>query len=160
MRKNLYLLHDLLCIVSALLVALYLRHGFPLIQDFSGPHDLRLLMAVTIIISLIVLPLMRTHSSIWRFTSTSELTDIMIAVALVILITNTSLFIISRLAMMPRSVPPMQWARAVVAMSGSRLLVRRLLRPADSKARSVKALKQHVIVIGAGHTAELYLQFI
>ena len=159
-RKYLYLLHDLLCICTALLVALYLRHGFPLIQDFSGPHDLRLLMAVTVITSLVVLPLMRTHSSIWRFTSMSELTDVMIAVALVIVFTNTSLFVISRLAMMPRSVPPMQWALAVVAMCASRLIVRRLLRPKGTKARDLKALKQHVIVIGAGHTAELYLQFI
>ena len=160
MRKYLYLVHDLLCIAAALLVALYLRHGFPLIQEFSGPHDLRLLMVVTVATSLVVLPLMRTHSSIWRFTSMSELVDIMIAVAVVVLITNSSLFLISRLAMMPRSVPPMQWALAVAAMSASRLLVRQLLRPAGAKGRHLKALKQHVIVVGAGHTAELYLQFI
>ncbi len=160
MRKYLYLVHDLICIAMALLVALYLRHGFPLIQDYSGPHDLRLLMAMTIISSLIVLPLMRTHANIWRFTSASELVDVMIAVALVVLATDASLFLISRLTMVPRSVPPMQWALAVFAMSADRLIVRRLLRPAGGKKRYDTAVKQHVIVIGAGHTAELYLQFI
>jgi lipopolysaccharide/colanic/teichoic acid biosynthesis glycosyltransferase len=159
MKKYLYLAYDLFCIGLALIVALYLRHGFPLIQE-GQPEDLYLLLAVVTGTALMVLPLMRTHTSMWRYTSASEITSIMIAVALVALIYNSTLFLTSRLEMMPRSVPPMHWAIAVCFMVGSRLIIRQLLGPSRGARKTQTALKQHVIVVGTGHTAELYLQFI
>lgn len=161
LRKYVYLAYDTACIIATLVLALYLRHGFPLIQEYSGPHDLRLLLCVTFITSLIILPIMRINRGMWRFTGTGDLAQIMLAVALVILITDSSLFLISRLEMMPRSVPPMHWALAVSALGGSRLLARRLLRKkVDRRAHPRATVKQHVLVIGVGHAAELYLQFI
>ncbi len=157
MRKYAYLGYDLLCIVAALLVALYLRNGFPLIQE-GAPDDIYLLVAVTLITAVCILPLMHTHESMWRFTSASELASMMVAVALVVLVSTVALFTISRLDMMPRSVPPMHWALAVVAMGGSRLMARHLFGPERHSNHST--LKQHVMVIGACHTAELYFQFI
>ena len=85
-RKYYYLLHDLVCICGALVGALYLRHGFPLIQE-GQPDDLYLLLLVTLATALCILPIMRIHNSMWRFTSTSELADIMVAVALIVLVT-------------------------------------------------------------------------
>ncbi len=159
MRKYIYLVHDLFCIVVALLVALYLRNGFPLIQE-GQPQDIYLLVAVTLGTALCVLPLMHTHTSMWRFTSSPELASMMLAVAVVVLVGNTVLFTISRLDMMPRSVPPMHWALAVVAMGGNRLLVRYLFGPERYSPKHHSALKQHVLVVGATHTAELYFEFI
>lgn len=159
MRKYLYLIYDLACLCGALVGALYLRHGFPLIQE-GRPEDLYTLLFVTLLGALVVLPLMRVHTSIWRFTSTGDLANVMIGVALIVLIANSSLFFISRLHMMPRSVPPMHWALAVVAMCGSRLLARRLFGPRRARSHAQAAAKQHVIVVGASHAAELYLQFI
>lgn len=158
MRKYLYLLYDLFCVCATLIGALYLRHGLPLIHE-GAPEDLYLLLLVTFLTSIIILPLMRTHRNLWRFTSSSELADIMIAVALVMLVTNTVLFITSRLEMMPRSVPLIHWALAVVLMGGSRLLARQLFRPAAT-TRDQATSKHHVIVVGVCHTAELYLQFV
>jgi lipopolysaccharide/colanic/teichoic acid biosynthesis glycosyltransferase len=159
MRKYLYLVYDLFCIGIALIAALYLRHGFPLIQE-GRPGDLYLLLMVTLSTALLILPIMRTHTSMWRYTSASELASVMIAAALVVLVYNSALFFVSRLEMMPRSVPPMHWAIAVFLMGGSRLLARRIFGPSRAHFKSQAALKQHVIVVGAGHTAELYLQFI
>ena len=159
MRKYYYLAYDIFCICSALIAALYLRHGFPLIQE-GQPEDLYLLVLTTLFIALCLLPLMRTHTSMWRFTSSSELGGVMIAVTLIVLVMNSALFLTSRLEMMPRSVPPMHWALAVVMMGGSRILARTLFGPARKSATHQALLKQHVIVIGACHTAELYLQFI
>lgn len=159
MRKYFYLAHDLACICIALAVALYLRNGFPLVQDPGKPDDIWILLSATFVTTLCILPLMHTHTSMWRYTAASDLANIMIAVALVVLFTNGSLFLISRLQMMPRSVPPMHWALAVFMMGASRLLARSLLRPAGA-GRKQAILKQHVIVVGACHTAELYLQFI
>lgn len=157
MRKYIYLVYDLACVAAALVAALYLRHGIPLIQE-GRPEDLYLLFAVTMAVAFVVFSLMKIHTSMWRYTSSAELMTLMIAVAVVVLVTNSSLFLISRLEMMPRSVPPMHWGLAVVAMAGSRLLTRKLFGPArDSKQG---ALKQHVLIVGVGHTAELYLQFI
>jgi lipopolysaccharide/colanic/teichoic acid biosynthesis glycosyltransferase len=160
MRKYIYLAYDSLCIVGTLLIALYLRHGFPLIQE-GNPQDLYLLITVTLVTALCALSLLQTHTSMWRYTSAAELVNIMLAVALVVLVSNTMLFTISRLDMMPRSVPPMHWALAVLATGGSRVLVRQLLGPERGFSKQQgAALKQHVVVIGACHTAELYLQFI
>ncbi len=159
MKKYLYLAYDSFCICVTLVAALYLRHGIPLIQE-GKPADLYLLLVVTWLTTLCILPLMRTHTSMWRFTSGSDLGGIMIAMALVVLVYNTGLFLISRLEMMPRSVPPMHWALAVVAMGGSRLLARQFFGPSRFHAKHHVAVKQHVIIIGAGHAAELYLQFI
>jgi lipopolysaccharide/colanic/teichoic acid biosynthesis glycosyltransferase len=159
MRKYAYLIYDLLCIVMALLVALYLRHGFPLIQE-GNPHDIYVLVAVTLGTAVCVLSLMHTHDGMWRFTSASELASMMLAVAVVVLVGTALLFTISRLDMMPRSVPPMHWALAVVAMGGSRLMARHLFGPERHSSKHHLALKQHVVVIGACHTAELYFEFI
>ncbi len=158
MRKYIYLMYDLSCICLALILALYLRHGFPLIQE-GTTEDLKLLLAVTFLTGLIILPLMQTHTGMWRFTSTSELSTIIIAVGLVVLVCNSTLFLISRLDMMPRSVPPMHWGLSVAMMGGSRILVRKLFGPASSLPKHRRSLKQHVLVLGACHTAELYLEF-
>ncbi len=158
MRKYVYLAYDLGCILGTLIIALYLRNGFPLIEG-GVAADIYPILAVTAITALCVLPLMQINTSMWRFTSAAELASMMIAVALIVLIYNTSLFTISRLDMMPRSVPPMHWALAVMVMGGSRLLVRKLFGPEYGVAKNT-AFKQHVVVVGACHTAELYLQFI
>ena len=159
MRKYLYLFYDIACICITLVAALYLRHGFPLVQE-GTQKDLYLLLLVTFGSALLVLPMMHTYTSMWRFTSNSELASIMLAVALVILISNSSLFLISRLQMMPRSVPPMHWALSALAMCGSRLLARRLFGPTHPQSKNHHALKQHVMVVGACHAAELYIQFV
>lgn len=158
MRKYLYLTYDLACICTALLAALFLRHGFPLIQE-GEPNDIYILLLATFGCALVIFSAMHTHTSIWRYTSTSELARIMIAVAVVILVSNSGLFLLSRLEMMPRSVPPMQWAIAVGLMCGMRVLVRKIC-VAMSHSDNEKPTTQHVIVIGVCHTAELYLQFI
>lgn len=159
MRKYIYLGFDILCVCAALVAALYLRHGIPLIQE-GQPKDLYLLLEVTAVTALVIFPLMRVHSGIWRHTSAAELTDIAIAVALIVLISNSALFLTSRLQMVPRSVPPMHWALAIAAMGGSRLLVRQLLGHQRLDHADLQTAKQHVLVIGACQTAELYLQFV
>lgn len=158
MRKYFYLIYDLCCILIALMLALYLRHGFPLIQE-GEPDDLMLLLVVTLAFSVIVLTLMQTHTGMWRFTSGSELMALIIAVGLIVLLSNSTLFLVSRLDMVPRSVPPMHWALAVAMMSASRLLVRQILGPARDIPRRRTSSRQHVLVVGICHTAELYLEF-
>lgn len=162
MKKYGYLLHDLVCIGLALVAALYFRHGFPLIQHPGKPEDFWPLLGVTTLVALVVFSLLRLHVRIWRYTSFAELGEILFAVLLVVALSNVCLFTISRLQMMPRSVPPIHWALAVLAMGGSRLMVRQWRGgvPHGLVAKPVASSKQHVLVVGACHTAELYLQFI
>lgn len=159
MRKYLYLAYDSICICAALVAALYLRHGFPLIQE-GDPSAIYTLLSATFIAALCVLPLMGLHTSMWRFISSSEIADIVIAVAFVVVLANAGLFLVNRLDIMPRSVPPLHWAIAVLSMVGTRLLARQLFGLTRAHATSSVNHQQHVIVVGAGHTAALYLQFI
>jgi lipopolysaccharide/colanic/teichoic acid biosynthesis glycosyltransferase len=154
-KKYAYLLFDASCLTGALAAALYLRHGLPLIQEGTNT-DLVLLLLTTFAVALLVLPLLRTHLTMWRYTGGSEIRDVILAVSAVVVLSNAVLFLTSRLEMMPRSVPPLHLTLALVAMLGSRMLARYLLVPRNAVA--LTSASQHVLVIGANSTAELYLQ--
>lgn len=158
MRKYGYLLYDLTCIGLALVVALFLRNGLPLIEE-GQPEDIYPVLAVTLCIAAVVLPLMRTHTSLWRYTSLSDITRVIMGATLVVLLSNTGLFLLNRLEVMPRSVPPIHWMLAILGMAGARVLARFLFGPARRRTRRDEH-KRHVLAVGVGPIAETYLQFV
>lgn len=157
MRKGLYLMFDGAMLCIALVMALYIRHGFPLIQE-GQPGDLRILLLTTFLTAIPIFMMLGIHTRMWRHTSYDDITMLILALTLAILVANTSLFLVNRLEAVPRSVPPLQWAISVCLLAGGRLVIRSLLGPL--KRVEVSAGKQHVIIIGVGQVAELYVQFI
>lgn len=156
MRKYGYLIFDVLAVIAALVLALYLRNGTALIEE-GRPDDLPILLALSVVVPLLVLPLMRTHKRIWRYTSSADLSAVMIAAAICVLLINGGLFLFNRLEIVPRSVPPMHWALIVFSMGGSRLVARWLF--GAPRNHSAKRQVQHVLIVGANHAAELYIEF-
>lgn len=156
MRKYAYLAFDIAAIVLSLVLALFLRNGTALIEA-GKPDDVPIMLALSVLVPMIVLPLMNTHRRIWRYTSSADLSAIMIAAALCVLLINGGFFLFNRLEIVPRSVPPMHWAFIVFFMGGARLMARGLYgAPRSGKGKNAP---QHVLIVGANHTAELYIEF-
>jgi lipopolysaccharide/colanic/teichoic acid biosynthesis glycosyltransferase len=155
MKKYLYFGFDLASILLSLLLALYLRNGVPLIEE-PQPYDLLRVVVITTLTAVPIMLSFRSYRSMWRFTSQKDIRNLILCITLVVLLSNSVLFLSNRLEVIPRSVPPIHWAFCVIVMGGVRLLVRRLLRPVKSKSD-----KEHqaVLIIGVNHTAELYLEF-
>jgi lipopolysaccharide/colanic/teichoic acid biosynthesis glycosyltransferase len=157
MRKYAYIAFDMMAVLITLLLALYLRNGVELIEE-GQPDDLKTLFGITIVVALVILPIMKTHNRMWRYTSSADLGAVMLAALLIVLFTNGGLFLFNRLEMVPRSVPPMHGALIVFVMGGSRLLARSFFGTARSEATKQRAT-QHVLLIGVNHTAEIYIEF-
>lgn len=155
MKRYLYFFFDIACVLIALLVALYIRNGISFIEE-PQPYDLLKVVSVTALAAISVLTLFNTYTSMWRFTSFRDLRNVVLGITLVVLLSNGALFILDRLEVMPRSVPPMHWAFCVLSMCGSRLLARKIFGPIVLRAETER---QHVLIIGANHITELYLEF-
>ncbi|MDG1286936.1 MAG: sugar transferase [Rickettsiales bacterium] len=155
MKKYLYFFFDIACITIALLIALYLRNGTSFIEA-PHPYDLLKVLAATISVSALILMSFNTYTSMWRFTSQKDLRNIILSITLVVLLSNSLLFLLDRLEVIPRSVPPIHWAFCVFSMCGSRLLVRRIWGPIQTKTNQKR---QSVLIVGVNHVTELYLSF-
>ncbi len=156
MKKYLYFFFDMACICAALLTALYLRNGISFIEEPQQPYDLLKVVTSTLLTSAPILIFFNTHNSVWRFTSQKDLRNVILSITLIVLCSNSLLFLLDRLDVIPRSVPPIHWAFCILSMCGSRLLVRRIWGPikqqTDSKGQSI-------LIIGVNHVSELYLSF-
>lgn len=155
MRKYAYLGFDVGAALLALVAALYLRNGVALIEE-GRPYDVRIMLLICVGVSVLVLPLMRTHTRMWRFTSPADVSAVMIAAALIVLLTNGGLFLFNRLEIVPRSVPPVHWAIMAFIMCGSRISARWMYGGERSAAAKQQ---QHVLIVGANHATELYIEF-
>jgi lipopolysaccharide/colanic/teichoic acid biosynthesis glycosyltransferase len=160
MRKYLYLLHDVICILIALLLALYLRNGWMLIEE-GQPQDIMWTFIITAITGFVVFTAMGNHTSMWRYTSLQDILRLTLSVTLVVLLSNSLSFLVNRLEEVPRSVPLIHWALAIAGMTFNRLAIQRLFGTARKRSKGGKhEQEQHVIVIGVGPIADIYLQFI
>ncbi len=157
MRKYAYIAFDLVAVLVTLLLALYLRNGIELIEE-GQPDDLKTLFGISIVVALVILPIMKTHTRMWRYTSSADLGAVMVAALLIVLFTNGGLFLFNRLEMVPRSVPPMHGALIVFVMGGCRLLARYFFGAARGES-SKQRTAQHVLLVGINHTAEIYIEF-
>lgn len=155
MKKYLYFFYDLACIGISLLIALYLRNGISFIEE-PQPYDLLRVMSVTLLISVPILISFRTYAGMWRYTSQRDLRNLILSITLIVLLSNSLLFLFDRLEVIPRSVPPIHWALCILSMGGGRLLVRRVFGPNKNKKDHSR---QSVLIVGVNHVAELYLEF-
>jgi len=155
MHRYWTLIYDVACMVGALFFALYLHDGH-IVTGEGEPARPMIISLISSGFAIAVLLLFQTHKNLWAYLSFKDLGLVFVAVTTSIILMNACFYFILHYGVIPRSVLPLHWALAIVAMTGARLLVRQLSRPVvsgDSMAQ------KHVIVVGVGHTAELYMQF-
>lgn len=120
-KRLIAILHDASMSGFALFLAIAARYGF----DNLPPTD-RILAWVTIFvaISVVVFKLMGLGRGLWRFASLADLRAIVIASLACVVIFVLSLFVITRLDSLPRTVPFITWFIMIVLIGAPRLAYR------------------------------------
>jgi lipopolysaccharide/colanic/teichoic acid biosynthesis glycosyltransferase len=157
MRKRLFYLFDLLIVALSPFVAVFLRNNFtPSSQQLM---DIVPFSILGLCIAAIVFILAGTHRGIWRYVSLPDFSRIAIATTITILLALFVVFSINRLDGIARSIPLIQWALIVAGMISARIFARAVFaRKTVKSTRSTDAEREHVLVVGLNHVAELYLR--
>lgn len=149
--------HDLVVTGAAVVLALYFRVG-----SLAFGHYLQALLlyaAVVVALAAVVYRVVGLYRGIWRYASVNDLIQLAKAVTLVVAGSLVVLFLINRLAPIPRSVPMIQWFITIVFLGGSRFAYRVLKdRKLKTMFRASAAGRIPVILIGAGDEAELFIR--
>ena len=161
-RRTLAYVHDILMAALSFLASLYLRVG----DEAFGRFEPALWPGLVIftLTAAICYRVFGMNSGVWRYASLRDLSAIAWAVITTVLVFVLAVFVLSRrglpeLAVLPVSVPVINWFVLVVALGAPRLLYRvvkdrRLASILETNARG----RIPVLLIGAGDEAELFLR--
>ncbi|MBI3709085.1 MAG: polysaccharide biosynthesis protein [Proteobacteria bacterium] len=156
-RPTVAYIHDLVVAALSFLIALYLRVG-PDIQAYSSDF-LLLSTALFTLVSAVVLWRMRLYRGIWRYASLNDLSAIARATTLIIVFFLPAMFLVTRLAELPRSLVVINWFVLMIMLAAPRIAYRFLkdgrlnLSYDPSQDRRVP-----VLLVGAGEIAEMFIQ--
>src|SRR3546814_8548740 len=121
-RPRIAFLHDVIMAAASFPLALYLRLGeftFILSQDY--------LLKGTLLFTAVAAPVFwysRMYRGVWRYASIDDLLAITRAVTLAILVFLPLLFMVTRLELVPRSLPFIQWFLMMALLGGPRFVYR------------------------------------
>ncbi len=157
-RRLFVLFADLLLIQLATLAALVLRDNLEVSVErliAIAPYFL-----ATLVASLVVLPVLGTTRSMWRFAGTPDFIHLVTVALLVVPITMGIAFGLNRMEDVPRSLPILQGLIMILAQGAARILIRsyhRSRRPAVQFSPAAAKPLDSVLIVGVGPLAELYL---
>jgi lipopolysaccharide/colanic/teichoic acid biosynthesis glycosyltransferase len=157
MRHYLAVVADLSMAASSAFLALLIRDNFVFYEprwQAIVPYAL-----ITLASTVAVFGVLRPHKALWQYTSLTDILHLIAAVSLALLLALFVSFALSRLEGIARSVPVIQWLLLIVMMVTLRLAARiwheRRVRP---QPKRLGVGLEHVLVIGASHLTELYLE--
>jgi FlaA1/EpsC-like NDP-sugar epimerase len=149
--------HDVVMAALSFPLSLYLRVG----GDFSYYAN-SVLLPGTVLITLIAATVfwsLRLYRGIWRYASLNDLIGLVRAVSIVILLFVPALFLLTRGADLPRSVPVINWVMLLLLIGGPRFVYR---VAKDRRAGLVRldgsAPAIPVLLVGAGDAADLFIR--
>ena len=144
--------HDILMIAAAWLLAFFFRFN---LHAIPGPTFDRAIEALLIMIpvQIVISILFGVYKCVWRFTSVSDLEKLIKAVVVGVAASLGVLFLITRLDLIPRSVPFIYSLLLLAMFSGPRILYR------WAKDRRFPAVDgQKVLIVGAGGAGEMLVR--
>jgi O-antigen biosynthesis protein WbqV len=149
--------YDIGLSLLAMVVALILRHGsLDAMDDRSLLAGALLPFAASTAISLVV---MRTYRTSWRHASTADLTNIVYAVTLSVLLYLLLSFVVTRLDLIPRGSIVLAWMVLLLLMAGSRIGYRLYRERSLLFVRRPRLSHQvPILVVGGGTDAEILLR--
>ncbi|MDX1738692.1 MAG: polysaccharide biosynthesis protein, partial [Alphaproteobacteria bacterium] len=156
-RARLAFLHDIAVTGLSLPAALLLRLG----DGFNNIPTTELLFS-TLILVLLAAPIyirVGMYKGIWRFASLEDMISVTKAVSVLSAVFLVTLFLLSRLEWMPRSVPIISWFILVIVLCGSRAAYRILRDRKTSNLLKASAKNRiGVLLVGSGPEADLFLR--
>jgi len=159
-RARIAFLHDVVMAGLSFPLALYLRLGDAMgyyVADYIWPGTALFTLCATIAFLAVSM-----YRGIWRYASLNDLVAITKAVTLAMLLFVPLLFLLTRLELVPRSVPVIQWFILIAMLGGPRFLYRIfkdrhfnniLSHPVGAGVRRIP-----VLLIGATDEAELFIR--
>jgi O-antigen biosynthesis protein WbqV len=121
MKTILLLATDMLIAAVALFGAYFLRYNLYVPPNFDS---VLLYVAFYCVISGVMFFLFGVHRGVWRFSSLSDLRNIVLATTATMLLFLLTMFLVDRLASIPRSVPLIAWFMVIVLLSAPRVAYR------------------------------------
>ena len=156
-RARLAYVHDVIMAGVSLAASMYLRVG----MDAFGFYRDTLLVGVPLFMAIaaVAFRLFGMNSGVWRYASTRDLSAIIKSVTAALLVFLPTMFLVSRLSAMPRSVPLIDWFVLTVLLSAPRLAYRLLKdRRIGSLIERDDHMRVPVLLAGAGDMAELFIR--
>lgn len=157
MRKRVFYLFDITVVAFSPFLAVMIRNNFtPSKQQLV---DIIPFSAMGLCVAAIVFIIAGTHRGIWRYASLPDFSRIIVATAVVLLITLFAAFSLNRLDNIARSLPLIQWVLILSGMISARIIARAIFaRKTVKSAQKAEVQREHVLVVGLNHVAELYLR--
>lgn len=155
-RSGLPALHDLLMAALSFPLAFYLRWGIDFLRHTSG--YLEVAWPLFVLCFAILSMYFRLHRSVWRYVSMPEMRTILLVSGLTIVLFYALWFAVTRLEMVPRSIPMLHGMVLVTLLAGPRLLYRTFFEAAADRATLKSGQTIPVLLIGAGDHAEQFLR--
>jgi FlaA1/EpsC-like NDP-sugar epimerase len=155
-RRLLAYTHDILVAAMSFVLSLYLRVG----DDFMEyVPSLWLGLPIFMGTAAVSYRVFGMNSGVWRYASLRDLLAVARAVTATILVFLLCMFLVTRLELLPRSMPIINWFVLVVMLGGPRLIYR-LLK--DRRIASILETNARdripVLLVGAGDEAELFIR--
>ncbi|MBB1126194.1 polysaccharide biosynthesis protein [Thiospirillum jenense] len=146
------LLHDILMIPAAWLLAFWTRFNFETIPD---PYANSAIITLALVVPVCAVSYWQfgLYRGVWRFASLPDLTRIVQATLTATAAILALLFIVNRMDSIPRSVPLLFLLFQLVLLAGPRLLYRWI-----KDHRLTLSNGQRVLIIGAGRAGEMLVR--
>jgi FlaA1/EpsC-like NDP-sugar epimerase len=156
-KAHLVFAHDLLIAAFSVILALYLRLGVSSFAEYAD--DLTYRIPLFVIVAGVTFHAFGMYRGLWRYASVSDLTAIIKAVTVALLVFMPLMFLINRLDEMPRSVPIIQWFLLVVLLGGPRFIYRVSRSRRWGLALQGSSRRQvPVLLVGASDSAALFIR--
>ena len=155
-RAHVAFVHDIVMAAVSFVAALYLRLGDDIWQ-YWGSGDLALGTALFVIVAAPVFLSQRLYRGVWRYASVNDMTALVRAGTLTVLIFMAVLFLMTRLQSLPRSVLVINWFVLLTLLGGPRFLYR-TFKDKIRALRSARGDAIPVLLVGAGDEAELFIR--
>ena len=156
-RARIALIHDLVMVAISFPLSLYLRVG-----DLFLFYGESYVIEATLMFTAVAAPVFwfsKLYRGIWRYASIEDLVAITKAVSLAILIFLPLLGLLTRLELVPRSLPFINWFVLIALLGGPRFLYRLFKdRRLDHVLESSSHRRVPVLLVGAGDEAELFIR--
>jgi FlaA1/EpsC-like NDP-sugar epimerase len=157
-RSFVVLCHDLIMTCLALPLALWLRVADDITQ-YPASHIL-IHTAVLGLIAFGVFLVTELYRGVWRYVSLKELTAIMIAVSVIVLLYLPLMLLMTKPVAMPRSLIGILWVLMVVFLGGSRFAYRIFRNRLENHVRTKHSPvpQSRVLLVGVNNQTELFIR--
>jgi FlaA1/EpsC-like NDP-sugar epimerase len=148
-QKNaIVIAHDLIVVVAALVLAVFARFGTLDVQQISSVFNLTTFV-LFLFSQFVVLYLLGLYRGVWRYSSIADLTRVIKASTLAVLVSFIVVFFATRLESVPRSMFLINWTFLIMGLGGGRLVYRVFREQTISMDD-----KKRIIIVGAGAGGE------